>query len=164
MTTRDVTIRVNGVEHHATTETRRTLVDFLRDELGLTGTHVGCEHGICGACTVLVDGEPVRSCLMLAVQAAGGSVETIDGLGTPEALSPLQQSFRDSHGFQCGFCTPGFVMTTLALLRENPDPTEDEIRHTLAGNICRCTGYQSIVDGVQRAARAGLGSNAEVLR
>jgi carbon-monoxide dehydrogenase small subunit len=164
MTTRDVTIRVNGVEHRATTETRRTLVDFLRDELGLTGTHVGCEHGICGACTVLVDGEPVRSCLMLAVQAAGASVETIDGLGTPEALSPLQQSFRDSHGFQCGFCTPGFVMTTLALLRENPDPTEDEIRHTLSGNICRCTGYQSIVDGVQRAARAGLGSNAEVVR
>jgi aerobic carbon-monoxide dehydrogenase small subunit len=164
MTTQDVTIRVNGIERQAATETRRTLVDFLRDELGLTGTHVGCEHGICGACTVLLDGEPVRSCLMLAVQAEGASVETIDGLGTPEELSPLQQSFRDSHGFQCGFCTPGFVMTTLALLRENPDPTEDEIRHTLSGNICRCTGYQSIVDGVQRAARAGLGSNAEVLR
>ena len=164
MTTRDVTIRVNGVECHAATETRRTLVDFLRDELGLTGTHVGCEHGICGACTVLLDGEPVRSCLMLAVQAAGASVETIDGLGTPEELSPLQQSFRESHGFQCGFCTPGFVMTSLALLRENPDPTEDEIRHTLSGNICRCTGYQSIVDGVKRAARAGLGCNAEVVR
>jgi carbon-monoxide dehydrogenase small subunit len=101
---------------------------------------------------------------MLAVQAADASVETIEGLGTPEELSPLQQSFRDSHGFQCGFCTPGFVMTTLALLRENPDPSEDEIRHTLSGNICRCTGYQSIVDGVQRAARAGLGSNAEVVR
>jgi len=164
MTTRDVTIRVNGIERQATTEARRTLVDFLRDELGLTGTHAGCEHGICGACTVLVDGEPVRSCLMLAVQAAGASVETIEGLGTPAELSPLQKSFRDSHGFQCGFCTPGFVMTTLALLRENPDPTEDEIRHTLSGNICRCTGYQSIVDGVQRAARAGIGANAEVVR
>jgi len=162
MTTRQVSIRVNGVQREASTEIRRTLVDFLRDELDLTGTHVGCEHGICGACTVLLDGEPVRSCLMLAVQASGASVETIDGLGSPESLSPLQQSFRDSHGFQCGFCTPGFVMTALALLRDNPDPTEEEIRHRLAGNICRCTGYQSIVDGVRRAAKAGLGSSAEV--
>jgi len=164
MTTQQVSILVNGVQREASTEARRTLVDFLRDELGLTGTHVGCEHGICGACTVLVDGEPVRSCLMLAVQASGTTVETIDGLGSPDSLSPLQQSFRDSHGFQCGFCTPGFLMTTLALLRQNPDPTEEEIRHRLSGNICRCTGYQSIVEGVKRAAKVGLGPNAEVAR
>jgi carbon-monoxide dehydrogenase small subunit len=164
MTTQRVSIRVNGVQREASTEVRRTLVDFLRDELGLTGTHVGCEHGICGACTVLVDGEPVRSCLMLAVQASDADVETIEGLGSPESLSSLQQSFRDSHGFQCGFCTPGFVMTALALLRENPNPTEAEIRHSLSGNICRCTGYQSIVDGVKRAAKAGVSANAEAAR
>jgi carbon-monoxide dehydrogenase small subunit len=164
MTTQRVSIRVNGAQREASTEARRTLVDFLRDELGLTGTHVGCEHGICGACTVLVDGEPVRSCLMLAVQASHADVETIEGLGSPESLSPLQQSFRDSHGFQCGFCTPGFVMTALALLRENPNPTEAQIRHRLSGNICRCTGYQSIVDGVKRAAQAGIGTNAEAAR
>jgi carbon-monoxide dehydrogenase small subunit len=164
MTIQQVTLRVNGVEHSAATEVRRTLVDFLRDDLELTGTHVGCEHGVCGACTVLIDGEPVRSCLMLAVQANGSTIETIEGLGSPDDLSPLQQSFRASHGFQCGFCTPGFVMTTVALLRENPHPTEDEIRHSLSGNICRCTGYQSIVEGVKLAAEAGLGRNEEVLR
>jgi carbon-monoxide dehydrogenase small subunit len=160
----EVNLRVNGIDLSAPTEPRRTLVDFLRDDLELTGTHVGCEHGVCGACTVLIDGEPVRSCLMLAVQADGSVIETIEGLGSPDDLSPLQQSFRESHGFQCGFCTPGFVMTTVALLRENPDPTEDEIREHLSGNLCRCTGYHSIIEGVKLAAKAGLGRNAEVLR
>jgi carbon-monoxide dehydrogenase small subunit len=164
MTTQHVSLRVNGVDRSAETEVRRTLVDFLRDNLELTGTHVGCEHGVCGACTVLLDGEPVRSCLMLAVQAEGHSIETIEGLGSPDDLSPLQQSFRESHGFQCGFCTPGFVMTTVALLRENPDPSEDEIRHCISGNICRCTGYHSIIEGVKLAAKAGLGPNQEVVR
>jgi aerobic-type carbon monoxide dehydrogenase small subunit (CoxS/CutS family) len=164
MTDQMITLRVNGTEYQAAAEPRRTLVDFLRDDLELTGTHVGCEHGVCGACTVLLDGEPVRSCLMLAVQADGSGIETIEGLGSPEALSPLQQSLRDSHGFQCGFCTPGFLMTTVALLRENPDPTEEEIRHCLSGNLCRCTGYQSIVEGVKLAAIAGLGSNAQIVR
>jgi aerobic carbon-monoxide dehydrogenase small subunit len=164
MTTQHVSLRVNGVDRSAETEVRRTLVDFLRDNLELTGTHVGCEHGVCGACTVLLDGEPVRSCLMLAVQAEGHSIETIEGLGSPDNLSPLQQSFRESHGFQCGFCTPGFVMTTVALLRENPDPSEDEIRHCISGNICRCTGYHSIIEGVKLAAKAGLGPNQEVVR
>jgi carbon-monoxide dehydrogenase small subunit len=159
----EVSLRVNGIDRSALTEARRTLVDFLRDDLELTGTHVGCEHGVCGACTVLIDGEPVRSCLMLAVQAAGSSIETIEGLGSPDDLSPLQQAFRESHGFQCGFCTPGFVMSTVALLRENPDPTEDEIRHYLSGNLCRCTGYHSIVEGVKLAAKVGLGRNQEVV-
>lgn len=154
MTTQPVSLTVNGVAREAVTQTRKTLVDFLRDELGLTGTHVGCEHGVCGTCTVLVDGAPVRSCLMFAVQAQGTSIETIEGLGDPAALSPLQQAFRDNHSFQCGFCTPGVLMSTVALLRENPCPTEPEIRQYLSGNLCRCTGYQSIVRGVQAAARA----------
>ncbi|MCW2538373.1 MAG: xanthine dehydrogenase [Frankiales bacterium] len=153
-TTQSVQLTVNGVARSGETENRKTLVDFLRDDLELTGTHVGCEHGVCGACTILLDGEPVRSCLMLAVQANGRSLETIEGLGSPDDLSPLQQAFRESHGFQCGFCTPGFVMTTVALLRENPDPSEAEIRHCLSGNLCRCTGYQSIVEGVKSAALA----------
>jgi len=144
---------VNGERRGAAAEVRTTLADFLRDHIGLTGTHLGCEHGVCGACTVLVDGVAVRSCLMLAVQARGAEVVTVEGLADGEEMHPLQQAFWESHSFQCGFCTPGFVMTTLALLREDPDADEAVVRDALSGNICRCTGYQSIVDGVLLAAR-----------
>jgi carbon-monoxide dehydrogenase small subunit len=143
---------VNGVAREAAAEARVTLADFLRERLGLTGTHLGCEHGVCGACTVLVDGAAVRSCLMLAVQARGHEVRTVEGLADGDRLHPVQQAFRECHGFQCGFCTPGFVMATVALLDEDPAPDEATIRETLSGNICRCTGYESIVDGVLRAA------------
>jgi len=143
---------VNGQPRSAAAEPRRLLADFLRDDLGLTGTHVGCEHGVCGACTVLVDGEPVRSCLMFAVQARGAEVRTIEGLAEGGRLNPVQEALWNSHSFQCGFCTPGFVMQITALLEENPTPGEAEIREALSGNICRCTGYQSIVEGVLRAA------------
>jgi carbon-monoxide dehydrogenase small subunit len=146
---------VNGAPRTGEAEVRMTLADFLRERLGLTGTHLGCEHGVCGACTVLVDGVAVRSCLMLAVQAGGHDVLTVEGLADGEALHPIQQAFRETHGFQCGFCTPGFVMTTVALLQENPHPTEAEVRDVLSGNICRCTGYQSIVEGVLLAATRG---------
>ena len=149
----EISLVVNGQPHQAAADVRITLADFLRDRLGLTGTHLGCEHGVCGACTVLVDGEAVRSCLMLAVQARGHEVTTVEGLADGDRLHPVQQAFWESHGFQCGFCTPGFVMATVALLRENPRPTEEEVRETLSGNICRCTGYQSIVEGVLLAAR-----------
>ena len=155
--TESIDLTVNGTARSAPGDVRMTLADFLRDRLGLTGTHLGCEHGVCGACTVLVDGVAVRSCLMLAVQAHGHEVMTVEGLGTPEELHPLQQSLRETHAFQCGFCTPGFVMASLALLREEPNPSEAEVREHLSGNICRCTGYQSIVDGVLLAARRGLG-------
>ncbi len=151
---------VNGQHRSAEADVRMTLADFLRERLGLTGTHLGCEHGVCGACTVLVDGVAVRSCLMLAVQARGHQVTTVEGLADGDQLHPVQQAFRESHGFQCGFCTPGFVMMTTALLQENPHPTEEEIRDALSGNICRCTGYQSIVEGVLRAARSGAGAAA----
>jgi carbon-monoxide dehydrogenase small subunit len=137
---------------------RVTLADFLREKLGLTGTHLGCEHGVCGACTVIVDGVSVRSCLMLAVQARNKEVLTVEGLGDPEHLHPLQQAMRERHAFQCGFCTPGFVMAAYAMLRENPTPDEAEIREVLSGNICRCTGYQSIVEGVLLAAERGAGT------
>jgi carbon-monoxide dehydrogenase small subunit len=148
----DVRLTVNGTERSASTSARRTLADFLRDDLELTGTHVGCEHGVCGACTVILDGEAVRSCLMLAVQANGATVRTIEGLGgAPGEMGPLQEAMRDSHSFQCGFCTPGFLMQITALLDENPQPDEDEIRDALSGNICRCTGYESILNGVLRA-------------
>lgn len=147
-----IRVLVNGEAREADVEPRTTLADCLRDQLRLTGTHLGCEHGVCGACTVLLDGVPVRSCLMLAVQADGHDITTVEGLAEGEQLHPVQQAFSDSHGFQCGFCTPGFVMTTVALLQENPSPTEAEIRDYLSGNICRCTGYQSIVDGVMLAA------------
>jgi carbon-monoxide dehydrogenase small subunit len=147
-----IEFEVNGEHRSAEADVRMTLADFLRERLGLTGTHLGCEHGVCGACTVLVDGLAVRSCLMLAVQARGHEVTTVEGLANGEELHPVQQAFRETHGFQCGFCTPGFVMMTTALLRENPHPTEDEVRDALSGNICRCTGYQSIVQGVLRAA------------
>jgi carbon-monoxide dehydrogenase small subunit len=155
--TRDIEIVVNGEPRRATAEVRITLADFLREKLGLTGTHLGCEHGVCGACTVIIDGVAVRSCLMLAVQAHGKDVLTVEGLGEPDQLHPLQQAFRESHAFQCGFCTPGFVMASLALLRENPKPDEAEVREVLSGNICRCTGYQSIVEGVLLAADRDAG-------
>ena len=153
MAERSVTMTVNGASRTGTAEQRMTLADFLRERLRLTGTHLGCEHGVCGACTVLVDGEPVRSCLMLAVQAQGTAVTTIEGLADGDTLHPLQQAFMESFAFQCGFCTPGFVMSTLALLREEPDADEARICEELSGNLCRCTGYQSIVEGVLLAAQ-----------
>jgi carbon-monoxide dehydrogenase small subunit len=150
---REVVLRVNGVEHRGFAEPRVTLVDFLRDELGLTGTHVGCEHGVCGACTILLDGRTVRSCLMLAVQAEGHELRTVEGLAPAgEPLHPIQEAFSEKHGLQCGFCTPGFLMSVEELLRDDPDPSEETIRSRLSGNICRCTGYQNIVEAVRYAA------------
>jgi carbon-monoxide dehydrogenase small subunit len=149
----DVELIVNGAVHRPGVEARKTLADVLREDLGLTGTHVGCEHGVCGACTVLVDGEAVRSCLMLGVQAAGLNITTVEGLAREGELGPLQHAMWEAHAFQCGFCTPGFLMQITAMLAENPTPSEEEIRTSLSGNICRCTGYQSIVDGVLRATR-----------
>jgi aerobic carbon-monoxide dehydrogenase small subunit len=148
----EVIVTVNGEQRSAVVDARMTLADFLRHELGLTGTHLGCEHGVCGSCTVLVDGASARSCLMLAAQAAGTEITTIEGLAVDGALNELQQAMRDSHGFQCGFCTPGFLMTATELLRENPHPSEEEVREAISGNICRCTGYQSIVAGILQAA------------
>ncbi|MDQ2633479.1 MAG: (2Fe-2S)-binding protein [Pseudomonadota bacterium] len=149
----DVALLVNGEPRRGSVEGRTTLADFLRHGLGLTGTHLGCEHGVCGVCTVLVDGVSVRACLMLAVQADGAIVETVEGLARPDGtLHALQEAFRDTHGLQCGFCTPGMLMTIVELLRENPAPTESEIRDAISGNICRCTGYQSIVDAVLKVA------------
>ena len=148
-----VRMTVNGDVREATVEPRLTLADFLRERCHLTGTHLGCEHGVCGACTVLVDGAAVRACLMFAVQADGTDVTTVEGLASPDGeLSPVQQAFRDCHGLQCGFCTPGFVVTVTAMLRDNPNPTDEEIRHGLGGNLCRCTGYQGIIAAVQQAA------------
>jgi aerobic-type carbon monoxide dehydrogenase small subunit (CoxS/CutS family) len=147
-----INVTVNGAAREGVAEARKTLADFLREDLALTGTHLGCEHGVCGACTVLLDGEPVRSCLMLAVQARGASITTIEGLADGDDLNPLQAALRDSHAFQCGFCTPGFVMQITALLQENPSPTEAEVRETLSGNLCRCTGYETIINGVLSAA------------
>lgn len=148
----ELTVTVNGEPRSAVVDARTTLADFLRHELGLTGTHLGCEHGVCGSCTVLVDGASARSCLMLAVQAAGMKITTIEGLAVDGELNHLQQAMRESHGFQCGFCTPGFMMTATELLRENPRPSEAEVREAISGNICRCTGYQSIVNGIMNAA------------
>jgi carbon-monoxide dehydrogenase small subunit len=147
-----INVTVNGAAREGVAEARKTLADFLREDLALTGTHLGCEHGVCGACTVLLDGEPVRSCLMLAVQARGASITTIEGLADGDDLNPLQSALRDSHAFQCGFCTPGFVMQMTALLQENPSPTEAEVRETLSGNLCRCTGYETIINGALSAA------------
>ena len=147
-----VSLRVNGLPREASVPARRLLSDFLRHDLGLTGTHVGCEHGVCGACTVLVDGEPMRSCLMLAVSANGHEVTTVEGLGGPDDLHPVQQAFRECHGLQCGFCTPGFLTTIAAYLEDNPSPTEEEAREAISGNLCRCTGYQNIVAATLRAA------------
>lgn len=151
---REVQVTVNGTLHKAEVETRLLLSDFLRHTLHLTGTHVGCEHGVCGACTVLFNGNPIRSCLMLAVQANGGELLTVEGLATVDGtLHPLQQAFRQYHGLQCGFCTPGFLLATYALLQDNPNPdlSDDEIREALSGNLCRCTGYQGIVAAVRHA-------------
>lgn len=154
--TMQISFKVNGVETTSEVEPRMLLSDFLRHELGLTGTHVGCEHGVCGACTVQLDGEPVRSCLLFAVQVDGGEVTTVEGLSDDlEALHPLQQAFWDAHGLQCGFCTPGFLMTLTSFLEQNPDPEENEIRDAISGNLCRCTGYQNIVEAVKLAARSG---------
>jgi aerobic-type carbon monoxide dehydrogenase small subunit (CoxS/CutS family) len=151
-----ITVSINGVAYEADVEPRTLLSDFIRHDAGLTGTHVGCEHGVCGACTVHVDGEPVRSCLMLAVQAQGRAVLTVEGLAGPDGeLTALQRAFTEHHALQCGFCTAGFLMSTEALLRRRPDPSEREIREDLAGNLCRCTGYEGIVDAVRAVARGG---------
>jgi carbon-monoxide dehydrogenase small subunit len=148
-----ITIHVNGKEYKRSVEPRLLLSDFLRHELGLTGTHVGCEHGVCGACTIMFDGESMRSCLIFAVQADGHEITTVEGLAVDtDHLHPLQQSFWEKHGLQCGYCTPGILMTLVPFLKQNPDPTEDEIRHAISGNLCRCTGYQHIVDAVKLAA------------
>jgi len=153
MTEHAISVVVNGEERRRRVEARRTLADFIREDCALTGTHLGCEHGVCGACTVIVDGEAVRSCLMFAVQADGADVVTVEGLsGSDGTLSPVQDAFREDHGLQCGFCTPGFVVTVTQLLRENPAPTDDEIREGISGNLCRCTGYQGIVRAVKRAS------------
>ena len=175
---RPIALTVNGEHREGVAEPRTSLADFLREELGLTGTHVGCEHGVCGACTVLLDGEPVRSCLMLAVQADGWSVMTIEGVarsgsglapagssagGAAGALRPIQEAFREKHGLQCGFCTPGIIMTAYAFLRERPAPTREEIREMLAGNLCRCTGYHFIVDAIAAAAEAMAASPCGVV-
>ena len=150
-----IELRVNGQVRKATAEPRMTLADFLRDACHLTGTHLGCEHGVCGACTVLVDGAAVRSCLMFAVQVDGAEVTTIEGMASPDGeLSPVQSAFRDCHGLQCGFCTPGFVVSVTAFLRDHPNPTDEEIRDALSGNLCRCTGYQGILNAVRQAADA----------
>jgi aerobic carbon-monoxide dehydrogenase small subunit len=150
----DVTFGVNGEQVRLAVEPRHTPADTLRESVGLTGTHLGCEHGVCGACTVLVDGEPVRSCLMFAVQAEGTEVTTVEGLSGPgEELHPLQEAFVAHHGLQCGFCTPGMLMSAVHLLEEHPDPSREKIREEMSGNICRCTGYTGIVDAVQAAAR-----------
>ena len=149
-----ITTIINGAKHSATVEPRRSLVDFLRHDVGLVGTHVGCEHGVCGACTVMLDGRTVRSCLLFAAQADGSEVTTIEGIGTDETLHPLQAAFQQHHALQCGFCTPGMILAAIELLRDNPDPTEAEIRVGLSGNLCMCTGYVNIV----RAVRAAVGN------
>ena len=148
----NITLTVNGQSRTAEVEPRKTLADVLREDLDLTGTHLGCEHGVCGACTILFDGEPVRSCLLLGVQARDHEITTIEGVADSSgALNHLQEALRDSHAFQCGFCTPGFVMQITALLQENPAPTEAEVRAALSGNLCRCTGYETIINGVLAA-------------
>jgi aerobic carbon-monoxide dehydrogenase small subunit len=148
-----IRLTVNGRTYEQPVEVRMTLADFLREELNLTGTHLGCEHGICGACTILFDGEAVRSCLLLAVQADGASLMTVEGLAQGEELHPLQRAFHENHGLQCGFCTPGFLMTAVAFLRETPSPTEAQVRGAISGNICRCTGYAPIVQAILQATR-----------
>ena len=153
-----IRVTVNGERYERSVEPRLLLSDFLRHELGLSGTHVGCEHGVCGACTILLDGEPVRACLVFAVQADGSSIGTVEGLERDDGLHPLQAAFKEAHGLQCGFCTPGILMTMVAFLDEVPDPTELQVREALSGNLCRCTGYQKIVEAVEAAA-ADLGGN-----
>jgi carbon-monoxide dehydrogenase small subunit len=154
-----VQLTVNGLPRHELVEPRLTLADFLRERCHLTGTHLGCEHGVCGACTVLVDGGAVRSCLMFAVQAEGSEVTTIEGLGSADGqLNEVQAAFREAHGLQCGFCTPGFIVSVTAFLRDHPNPTDEQIRAALSGNLCRCTGYQGILKAVRLAAEAGAPS------
>jgi carbon-monoxide dehydrogenase small subunit len=153
----EIVVTVNGTRHQRTVEPRLLLSDFLRHDLSLTGTHVGCEHGVCGACTILFDGQPARSCLIFAVQANGHEITTVEALGTPDNLHPIQKAFWEAHAAQCGFCTPGILMTLVPFLKENPDPSEQEIREAIAGNLCRCTGYQHIVDAVRLAASCGEG-------
>ena len=151
---RTITVTVNGKRYQNEVPVRLTLADYLRHELGLTGTHLGCEHGVCGACTILLDGQSARSCLMLAVQANGHDILTVEGIAPSEdKLHPLQEAFRDNHGLQCGFCTPGMLTTLLEFLRDNPDPTEQEVRIAISGNLCRCTGYQGIVNAALDAAK-----------
>lgn len=153
-TTRHISLTVNGRVYERTAPVRITLADFLREELNLTGTHLGCEHGVCGACTILYNGEAVRSCLMLAVQADGAELMTVEGLAQGDTLHPLQQAFQEYHALQCGFCTPGFLMTAYALLQETPHPSRDEVREAIAGNICRCTGYAPIVQAIVHVGSA----------
>ena len=154
MATHPITVTINGKEHQAEVEPRLLLVDYLRQALDLTGTHVGCEHGVCGACTILMDGRPVRSCIMLAVQVDGHELTTVEGLAEgPDNMHPLQEAFWEAHGLQCGFCTPGFLMTLVPYLEENPDADEAQIRHAISGNLCRCTGYQHIVDAALLGAK-----------
>jgi carbon-monoxide dehydrogenase small subunit len=156
-------ITVNGQARRATVEPRLTLADFLRERLQLTGTHLGCEHGVCGACTVLLDGEAVRSCLVFAVQADGAEITTVEAIaGSDGTLSPVQEAFREHHGLQCGFCTPGFIISVTAFLRDNPDPTDEQIRDALSGNLCRCTGYQGILQAVRSAATAAAAAAGAV--
>jgi carbon-monoxide dehydrogenase small subunit len=154
MIERAIRLSVNGRAVERTVPVRKTLADFLREDLELTGTHLGCEHGVCGACTVIVDGAAVRSCLLFAAQMNGHEIQTVEGLADGDALNPLQEAFREHHGLQCGFCTPGFLMTLTCFLRERPNPTEAEIREAISGNLCRCTGYQNIVAAASAAARA----------
>ena len=148
-----ITLTINGREHAIAVEPRRTLVDAIREDCGQTGTHIGCEHGVCGACTVLVDGEPVRSCLMFAVQADGKAIRTVEGLADGDRLHPMQQAFMDHHGLQCGFCTPGFLMLAVGVLEREPDISDDDLLDVLASNLCRCTGYQNIIKAVRAAAK-----------
>ena len=147
-----ISVTVNGTPYQRSVDPRTHLSDFLRDDLGLTGTHIGCEHGVCGACTVLLDGEPVRSCLLFAPQVDGHEIITVEGLGTMDALHPLQEAFQEAHAPQCGFCTPGILTTMVPYLEKKPNPTEEEIREAISGNLCRCTGYQHIIDAVKLAA------------
>jgi carbon-monoxide dehydrogenase small subunit len=159
MTPRKITLSVNGKTRSSNAEPRLTLLDFLREHLSLTGTHMGCEHGVCGACTVNYDGVPVRACLIYAVQADGHEVETVEGLCKPDGTpGPVQEAFQDAHGLQCGYCTPGMLVSATALLRTTPDPSDEEIREGLGGNLCRCTGYTQIIDAVRLAAKTVKGA------
>ncbi len=156
---RRIRVRVNGRDHERAVEPRTSLADLLREDLDLTGTHVGCEHGVCGACTVLLDGQPVRSCLLFAIQLDGAEITTVEGLASGDRLHPIQEAFREHHGVQCGFCTPGLLLATKALLEENPLPTEAEIREAIAGNLCRCTGYHFVVEAIRAAATPRTGTS-----
>ena len=164
MNERAIRVTVNGRSYEKTVEVRKTLADFLRDDLELTGTHLGCEHGVCGACTIVVDGAAVRSCLLFAAQVGGSEILTVEGMATGDKLHPIQEAFWEHHGLQCGFCTPGFLMTLLCFLRENPHPTETEVREAIAGNLCRCTGYKNIVTSALAAAEKLAGPAAPSAR